>query len=143
MNAINMSISLSVKIQGCTATRGRYESSVKTDDQGKVVSQIERNAEGKMEKSDVIQLRTIQLPRNHNCEIHTVLNESFCNWAVSDDARPKKTVSVPWWNKLSPKNKLKMAVQQYVWDLYGRDAEFSFQQLHYFFNGTILRIKYP
>lgn len=129
MNNVNTTISLSINLQASLATRGKYEASVKTDDQGKVVSQIERNSEGKMEKSDVIQLRTIQLPKNHNCEIHTVLNESFCAWAVSDDARPKKTVSVPWWNKLSPKNKLKMAVQQYVWDLYGRDAEFSFQIL--------------
>lgn len=129
MDYKNTSISLSINLSGSLALRGKYDSVVKTDDQGKVVSQIERNAEGKMEKSDVIQLRTIQLPKYHECEQHTTLGGAFCAWAISDDARPKKTVSVPWWNKLSVKNKLKMAVQQYVWDLYGRDAEFSFQIL--------------
>jgi len=129
MESSNTTISLSVKAQGCLALRGKYDSSVKTDNQGKVVSQIERNSEGKMEKSDVITLRTTQLPKYDNWELHTTLNSAFCAWAISDDARPKKTVSVPWWNKLSPKNKLKMAVQQYVWDLYGRDAEYSFQIL--------------
>lgn len=129
MDYKNTTISLSVKMQGCLATSGKYNVSVKTDNQGKPISQIERNSEGKLEKSDVLRLRTTQLPKSHNCEQHTTLGGAFCAWAVSDDARPKKTVSVPWWNKLSSMNKLKMSVQQYVWDLYGRDAEFSFQIL--------------
>lgn len=129
MDYKNSTISLSISLQGCLAVRGRYESLVKTDNSGKAILTIEKNDDGKMEKNDALRLRTLQLPSYHNCEQHTTLGGAFCAFAVSDDARPKKTISVPYWNKLSPKNRLKLAVQQYVWDLYGRDAKFEFQIL--------------
>lgn len=130
MDYKNTEISLTVKIEARLATRSSFEATQKVDDKGNKVFEVWRNPlDNSIERLPVAQLKTTQLPRFHNCEQHTTLNGSFCAWAVSDDARPKKTVSVPWWNKLSPKNKLKMAVQQYVWDLYGRNAEFSFQIL--------------
>jgi hypothetical protein len=129
MNYKETQVQLSVKIAGCQALLGRYESIIKTDDQGNKVAQIERNSDGKMEKSDVLRLRTLQLPKFHDCELHTTLNSAFCAHAVSDEARPKKTVSVPYWNKLSNKNRLILGVTQYVQDLYGRNAEFTYQIL--------------
>ena len=130
MDYKNTEISLTVKIEARLATRGSFEATQKVDDKGNTVFEVWRNPlDNSIERLSVTQLKTTQLPRFHNCEQHTTLTGAFCAWAVSDDARPKKTVSVPWWNKLSKTNKLKMAVQQYVWDLYGRDAEFSFQIL--------------
>jgi len=130
MDYKNATIVLAVKTEGRLALRGKFEATQKVDDKGNKVFEVWRNPlDNSIERLPVTQLKTTQLPRFHNCEQHTTLNGAFCAWAVSDDARPKKTVGMPYWNKLSPKNKLKMAVQQYVWDLYGRDAEFSFQIL--------------
>jgi len=130
MDYKNVQILVTIQIGARLATSGKFEATQKVDDKGNKVFEVWRNPlDNSIERLPVTQLKTVQLPRFHNCEQHTTLNGAFCAWAVSDDARPKKTVSVPWWNKLSPKNKLKMAVQQYVWDLYGRDAEFSFQIL--------------
>lgn len=129
MSYNNTTIGLTVECGGSLATSGKYESLVKTDATGKIVFNIEKNDDGKMEKSEMLRIRTLQLPRYHRCEQHTTLNEAFCAFAVSDEARPKKTIGAPYWNRLSPKNRLKLAVQQYVWDLYGRDAKFSFQIL--------------
>jgi len=130
MDYKNTEVHLTVNIGGSQALLGKFEATQKVDDNGHKCFELWKNPyDETREKLPVFQLKTVQLPRFHNCEQHTTLNGAFCAWAVSDDARPKKTVSVPWWNKLSPKNKLKMAVQQYVWDLYGRDAEFSFQIL--------------
>jgi len=130
MDYKNTTIALTYSLRGALAQAGRVEATQKVDDKGNKVFEVWRNPlDNSIERLPVTQLKTVQLPRFHNCEQHTTLTGAFCAWAVSDDARPKKTVSVPWWNKLSPKNKLKMAVQQYVWDLYGRDAEFSFQIL--------------
>jgi len=130
MNYNNTEVALTVVHRGAQALLGKFEATQKVDDKGNKVFEVWRNPlDNSIERLPVTQLKTTQLPRFHNCEQHTTLNGAFCAWAVSDDARPKKTVSVPWWNKLSPKNKLKMGIQQYVWDLYGRDAEFSFQIL--------------
>jgi len=128
MNYSNTTIELTINLEARLATRGKYELSTKVDQNGKAVAQIERNADGKMEKSDITRLKTIQLPRYHRCELHTTLGESFCAFAVSDEARPKKTIGAPYWNRLSPKNRLEIAVKQYVSDLYG-DVEYSFQIL--------------
>ena len=130
MDYKNTEISLTVIIRGELATSGKFEATQKVDDKGNKVFEVWRNPlDNSIERLPVTQLKTTQLPRFHNCEQHTTLTGAFCAWAISDDARPKKTISVPWWNKLSKTNKLKMAVQQYVWDLYGRDAKFSFQIL--------------
>jgi len=130
MDYKNTTISVTINLESRLATSGSYEATQKVDDKGNKVFEVWRNPlDNSIERLPVSQLRTTQLPRFHNCEQHTTLNGAFCAWAVSDDARPKKTVSVPWWNKLSKTNKLKMAVQQYVWDLYGRNAEFSYQIL--------------
>lgn len=117
-------------MQGCLATSGKFEATQKVDDKGSKVFEVWRNPlNNSIERLPVTQLKITQLPRFHNCEQHTTLNGAFCAWAVSDDARPKKTVSVPWWNKLSKTNRLKMAIAQYVADLYGQNAEYSFQIL--------------
>lgn len=130
MDYKNTEIALTVVCGGALATSGKFEVTQKVDDKGNKVIEVWRNTlDNSIEKLPVIQLKTTQLPRYHNCEQHTTLTGAFCEWAVSDDARPKKTVSMPWWNKLSKTNKLKIAVQQYVWDLYGMDAEYSFQIL--------------
>lgn len=130
MDYKNTEISLTVICRGELATSGKFEATQKLDENGNKVFELWKNPyDETREKLPVFNLRTTQLPRFHNCEQHTTLTGAFCAWAVSDDARPKKTVSVPWWNKLSKTNKLKMAVQQYVWDLYGRDAEFTYQIL--------------
>lgn len=130
MDHKNSQVHLTIKLDGGLATRSGFEATQKVDDKGNKVFEVWRNPlDNSIERLPVTQLKTTQLPRFHNCEQHTTLTGAFCAWAISDDARPKKTVSVPWWNKLSKTNKLKMAVQQYVWDLYGRDAEFSFQIL--------------
>ena len=130
MDYKNTEISLTVKIEARLATRSSYEATQKVDDKGNKVFEVWRNPlNNSIERLPVTQLKITQLPRFHNCEQHTTLNGAFCAWAVSDDARPKKTVSVPWWNKLSKTNRLKMAIAQYVADLYGQNAKYSFQIL--------------
>lgn len=130
MDYKNTEVALTVVCGGAQALLGRFEATQKVDDNGNKVFELWKNPyDDTREKLPVFNLKTTQLPRFHNCEQHTTLTGAFCAWAVSDDARPKKTVSVPWWNKLSKTNKLKMGIQQYVWDLYGRNAEFSFQIL--------------
>ena len=130
MDYKNTEISLTVICRGELATSGKFEATQKVDDKGNKVFEVWRNPlNNSIERLPVTQLKITQLPRFHNCEQHTTLNGAFCAWAVSDDARPKKTVSVPWWNKLSKTNRLKMAIAQYVADLYGQNAEYSFQIL--------------
>lgn len=130
MDYKNTEVALTVMLGGAQALLGRFDAVAKTDDKGNKIVEVWRNPlDGSIEKFTAVQLKTVQLPKFHKCEQHTTLNGAFCAFAVSDDARPKKTIGVPYWNKLSPKNRLKMAIQQYVWDLYGRDAEFSFQIL--------------
>lgn len=130
MDYKNTTIVVTINLEPRLASRGKYEATQKVDDKGSKIFEVWRNPlDNSIERFPAVQLKTTQLPRFHSCEQHTTLNSAFCAWAVSDDARPKKTVSLPWWNKLSPKNKIKMAVQNYVWDLYGKDTKFSFQIL--------------
>ena len=128
MDYKNTEVRLSINLQSAMATSGQFTSMPKVDDNGKMIFEVWSNPlNNSIERLPVYQLKITQLPRFHNCEQHTTLNGAFCAWAVSDDARPKKTVSMPWWNKLSKTNKLKMAIAQYVTDLYGQNAEYSFQ----------------
>ena len=130
MDYKNTTISVTIQLESSLSLRGKYEATQKVDDKGNKVFEVWRNKiDNSIERLPVFNLKTTQLPKYHNCQLNTTLNEQFCAWAVSDDARPKKTVSVPWWNKLSKTNRLKMAVAQYVADLYGQNAEYSFQIL--------------
>ena len=130
MDYKNTTIVVTINLEPRLATSGKFEATQKVDDKGNKVFEVWRNPlSNSIERLPVYQLKITQLPRFHNCEQHTTLNGAFCAWAVSDDARPKKTVSMPWWNKLSKTNRLKMAIAQYVADLYGQNAEYSFQIL--------------
>jgi len=129
MDFKNTTIVLTVQTEGRLAISGRLEANQKVDDQGNKLFEMWKNPyDGSFERIPVIQLKTIALPLNHKCEQHTTLNGDFCAFAVSDEARPKRTISVPYWNKLSPANRLKMGVAKYVLDMFG-DVEFTYQIL--------------
>jgi len=129
MDFKNTEVALTVNIGGAQALMGRFETNQKVDDQGNKLFEMWKNPyDGSFERIPVIQIKTIALPLNHKCEQHTTLNGDFCAFAVSDEARPKRTISVPYWNKLSPANRLKMGVAKYVLDMFG-DVEFTYQIL--------------
>jgi len=117
-------ISLTVQTEGCLALRGKYESHPKLDDQGNPVFSIERNAKNEIERNPVFQVKTVQLPKYHNCSIGTKLNNHFVQWALSNESKPK-TLSAGYWNKMSDRQRLHFHVTKYVSDLYG-DAKFNY-----------------
>lgn len=129
MNYKQAEIVVTVKTESRLALRGKYDAIEKVDEQtGKKLIEVWKNPlNGQIEKIPVITLRTTQLPKYHNCEFKTTLSAAFSAYAISDEARPKKTISVPYWNKLSPKNKLKLGIKKYVEDMFGKDVEYSFQ----------------
>ena len=119
MKYINAEISLNVTLVGELATRGRYEIRQKLDDKGNKVYNFEKSAiDGSMVKSPAIQLRTLQLPCYQDCSHHTILNNKFVQWAISDDSKPKD-MSAGYWKRMPEKMKLKFHIDKYVKDLFG------------------------
>ena len=131
MNYKQAEIVVTVKTESRLALRGKYDAIERVDEQtGKKLIEVWKNPlNGQIEKIPVVILRTTQLPKYHNCEFKTTLSAAFSEYAISDEARPKKTISVPYWNKLSPKNRLKLGVKKYVEDMFGPGVEYSFQIL--------------
>lgn len=131
MNYKQAEIVVTVKTKSRLALRGKYDAIERVDEQtGKKLIEVWKNPlNGQIEKIPVVTLRTTQLPKYHNCEFKTTLSAAFSEYAISDEARPKKTISVPYWNKLSPKNRLKLGVKKYVEDMFGSGVEYSFQIL--------------
>lgn len=129
MNYKNVEISLSCTLAGALAVRGQVEAIEKTDEKtGRQLIEVWKNPlNGQIEKIPVVTLKTTQLPKYHTCEFKTTLSAAFSAYTISDEARPKKTISVPYWNKLSPKNKLKLGIKKYVEDMFGKNVEYSFQ----------------
>ena len=131
MNYKQAEIVVTVKTESRLALRGKYEAIEKVDEQtGRKLIEVWKNPlNGQIERIPVVNLKTTQLPKYHNCEFKTILSPAFCEYAISNDARPKKTISVPYWNKLSPKNRLKFGVKKYVEDMFGLGVEYSFEIL--------------
>lgn len=118
MNYENAEIHLSINLQGGIASRGNYEFKQSGYSWEKV--------DGKMEKTPIGTLKTTVLPKNHECFKSTTLRSQFVNWAISDDARPKREMSAKYWKNLSAKNRLKFHINKYVESTHG-DVEFSFE----------------
>lgn len=131
MNYKQAEIVVTVKTESRLALRGKYDAIEKVDEQtGRTMIEVWKNPlNGQIEKIPVVTLRTTQLPKYHNCEFKTTLSAAFSEYAISDEARPKKTISAPYWNKLSQKNRLKLGVKKYVDDMFGPGVEYSFQIL--------------
>lgn len=129
MNYKQAEIVVTVKTESRLALRGKYDAIEKVDEKtGRQLIEVWKNPlNGQIEKIPVVTLKTTQLPKYHTCEFKTTLSAAFSAYAISDEARPKKTISVPYWNKLSPKNKLKLGIKKYVEDIFGKDVEYSFQ----------------
>lgn len=121
MDYNNIEVALTINIGGAQALRGSY-------DFEQTGIAIEKSEDGVISKYPVGKLVIKQLPVQHECTINTTLRGSFCIWAVSDEARPKKDVSARHWQNLSKKNRLKFHIEKYVADLYGK-VEFSYQIL--------------
>lgn len=118
MDYTNVEVALTISDRGAQATRGSYEFK-QTGHGFEKVGNV-------MEKYPVGTLVTTKLPKMHNCFRSTTLNSSFVNWAISDDARPKRQVSARYWKNLSKKNRLVYHINKYVDDLYGK-MDFSFE----------------
>ena len=118
-------ISLSVIIAGELASRGKYEARQKVDEKGNKMYEMWKNPyDGTFERLPVIQLRTTQLQTQKDCTHCTKLNNSFVQWALSDDSRPKD-VSAGYWNKMNEKNRIHFHVRKYVQEMFG-DVKFSY-----------------
>lgn len=125
MNYKEAEINLSVFTQGCLALRGKYEAHQKVDDKGNKVFSIERNEKTNLiERNPVFVVKTISLPKEHECSHQTKLNNSFVLWALSEDSRPKD-VSAKYWSKMTDKNKIHFHVKKYVNDQFG-DVPFKY-----------------
>jgi hypothetical protein len=124
MKYTDAEISLTVSAEGCLSLRGKYEAHQKLDDNGNVVFAIERNARNEIERNPVFQLKTIQLPKYHECTVGTKLNNRFVQWALSNESKPR-TLSAGYWNRMSDRQRLHFHVTKYVSDLYG-DAKFNY-----------------
>ena len=125
MKYTNAEVSLTINLEGRIALRGNYQASQKVDNDGKKIIAIERDPiTGEQIKAPAIQLRTIQLPKYHDCTSHTVLNNQFVRWALSDDSRPKD-MSAGYWKRMPDKIKIKFHVDKYVKDLFGK-VEYKF-----------------
>ena len=125
MNIKSAEIALTIRLEGRLASRGRYESFVKTDENGKKVISIDRDKDGNIEKNEVIVLKTLQLPSHHESSTNMKLNNEFVRFAISDDSRPKKQISAGMWKKMPEKVRLKFHIAKYVDDLYP-GAEYSY-----------------
>ncbi len=125
MKYTNAEVSLTVKTEGCIALRGNYQAAQKVDNDGKKIISIERDSITREQiKTPAIQLKTIQLPKYHDCSSHTILNNQFVRWALSDDSRPKD-MSAGYWKRMPDKIKIKFHVDKYVKDLFGK-VEYKF-----------------
>lgn len=127
MNYKNAEIALTVLLGGALATRGRYASSPKLDDKGKQVYSIEKNTAGEIVKEAVFTLKTIQLPKLCDCTFTNILNNSFVQWAISEESKPRKAAA-SYWKNLPEGKKLHYHIKKYVFDLFG-EAEFSYTVL--------------
>jgi len=119
MDYKNIEVVLTINIGGAQALRGAYD--FKQTGVG-----LEKDEKGNILKFPVGALIIKQLPVQHDCSIRTKLHHSFAEWAISDDARPKKNVSFRDWKNKSRINRLKFHIEQYVIDLYG-DAKFFYE----------------
>ncbi len=118
MNLKNSEVLLTINLAGALASRGRYNAFTKVDENGKKVVAIGRDKDGNIEKSEVIVLQTIQLPSYHDSSLNTKLNNEFVRFAISEDSRPKKSISAGMWKKMPEKVRLKYHIAKYVDDLY-------------------------
>lgn len=110
MNYKTAEIVLTIQLEGRLATRGEYEA--------KKVIAIERNDSGAIEKNEVIRIQTVKLPCFHECSTSVKLNNNFVRHAISDDGRPKRTISAGMWNKMSPSVKVNLHIAKFADDMY-------------------------
>lgn len=125
MQIKNGKVFLTIELEGRITSRGKYESKQKVDSTGKKVVSIEKDINGTIQRNDVFELRTLQLPSTSKAAFSVTLGSEFVNFAISEESRPKK-ISAPMWAKLPEKARLVFHVKKYAADLYpGHEFSFS------------------
>ena len=121
MNYKNTEVALTVKLRGAQALRGAYNFNQKG-------LAFEKDVNGNIHKFPIGTLETAKPRTFHECTLTVTLKNDFVNWAITDEARPKKELSARDWAKKGSEARLNYHIRKYVDDLYG-DTKFDFEIL--------------
>ena len=110
----NASVALTYNVRGAQLTYGKYEYK-------------ERTTSGGLLEEDR-RLFYIKRPAYSHCFVNTTLHESFVNFAISEESRPRREDSFrafTFWRKMTETERLHWHIAKYVGDMGSSDYTYQ------------------